>query len=274
MGTSASQISLIMNTIFSSLLHSGSISWIYYADRLIEFPVGIFGTSLSTILFTSLTKRYKNGIKLEYKKLLDWGFRIGLIVSLPSAIILFVLAKPIVVVLFQYGKFTEFDVLMTKEVLELYSFGLIAFILTKILASAFYACEEISIPMQISLLTLLLTQVMNPIFIFYFKHAGLALSVSISSWINFLFLYWKLYQRKIIFFKYRELIFVIRLILSTLVMLFILFFVLYFMPLWNIGSFVNKVIRLLFVCFISGIGYLITLNFLGIRFMSFSYKLS
>ncbi|CAL4326392.1 murein biosynthesis integral membrane protein MurJ [Buchnera aphidicola] len=274
LGTSANQISLIINTIFTSLLCSGSISWIYYADRLIEFPVGILGVSLSTVLFTSLTKRYKNNIKSEYKKLLDWGLRIGLIVSLPSAIILFFLAKPIIVVLFQYGKFTNFDVLMTEKVLELYSFGLVSFILVKILASAFYACEEINIPMQISFLTLFLTQLMNPILIFYFKHAGLALSVSISGWINFLLLYWKLYQKKMIFLKYNDFVFIFRLILSILVMLVILFFILHFMPLWNVGSFFNKIIRLIFVCFISGVGYLVMLHFLGIRLLSFSCNFS
>ncbi|QCI20469.1 murein biosynthesis integral membrane protein MurJ [Buchnera aphidicola (Brachycaudus cardui)] len=274
LGTSANQISLIINTIFTSLLCSGSISWIYYADRLIEFPVGILGVSLSTILFTSLTKRYKYRIKSEYKKLLDWGLRIGLIVSLPSAVILFFLAKPIIIVLFQYGKFTNFDVLMTKRVLELYALGLVSFILVKILASAFYASEEIHIPMQISLLTLFLTQLMNPIFIFYFKHAGLALSVSISGWINFLLLYWKLHQRKIIFFKYNEFFFLFRLILAVLVMLFILFCILHFMPLWSTGSFLNKIIRLIFVCFISGISYLVMLHFLGIRLLNFSYNFS
>lgn len=272
LGISANQISLIMNTIFSSLLNAGSISWIYYADRLIEFPVGILGVSLSTILFSSLTKNYKNGIKSEYKKLLNWGFRISIILSLPSAVIIFLLAKPIIIVLFQYGKFTDFDVLMTENALKLYSFGLVSFILVKILASAFYAREEVNIPMKISLLTLLLTQLMNPLLIFYFQHAGLALSISISGWINFLLLYWKLYRRKIICFKYSELIFIVHVILSTLVMIIILFFILHMMPMWNIGSFLNKVVRLFCVLLISGITYLFMLNVLGVRLLGFTYK--
>lgn len=272
LGASANQISLIINTVFSSLLNSGSISWIYYADRLIEFPVGILGVSLSTVLFTSLAKNYKNGIKLEYKKLLDWGLRISLIVSLPGSVILFFLAKPVIIVLFQYGKFTDFDVLMTARVLKLYSCGLISFIFVKILSSAFYACEEIKIPMKASLFTLLLNQLMNPFLIFYFQHAGLALSLSISSWVNFLLLYWKLYQRKIVSLQRSEFIFIIYIILSTLVMIVILFFVLHMMPVWNIGSFFNKIIRLFFVLFVSGITYLFMLNILGIRLLNFSYK--
>jgi len=272
LGNSANQISLIINTVFSSLFNSGSISWIYYADRLIEFPVGILGVSLSTILFTSLTKNYKSGKISEYKKLLNWGCRMSFILSFPSSVMLFFLAKPIIIVLFQYGKFTNFDVLMTERVLKLYSFGLISFILVKILASAFYASEEVNIPMKVSLLILFLTQLMNPLLIFYFKHAGLALSVSISGWINFLLLYLKLYKRNMISFKYSECIFIFNVILSTIVMVLILFSILHIMPLWNIGSFFNKIIRLSFIFLFSGTVYFFMLNILGIRLLNFFYK--
>jgi len=274
LGTSANQISLIINTIFSSLLNAGSISWIYYADRLIEFPIGILGVSLNTILFTSLSKTHKKNKKSEYKKLLHWGLQISLILSIPSAVIIFILAKPIIIVLFQYGKFTYFDVLMTEQVLKYYSFGLISFILVKILSSAFYSCEKTNIPMKISFFALLLTQLMNPFLIFYFKHSGLALSISISSWINFLLLYFELYKRKMIFFNFRELIFILKLIISTLVMVVILLLVLNVMPLWDIGSFYNKIIRFIFIFFISGAVYLLMLYLLGIHILNFSYKIS
>lgn len=274
LGNSANQISLIINTIFTSLLNSGSISWIYYADRLIEFPIGILGVSLNTILFTSLSKIYKKSKKSEYKELLTWGFRISLVLSIPSSLVLFFLAKPIIIVLFQYGKFTAFDVLMTEKVLKYYSFGLTSFILVKVLSSAFYSCEKINIPMKISLFILCLTQLMNPFLIFYFKHSGLALSISISGWINFLLLYLELYKRKMIFFKTSELVFICNLILSALVMILVLFFILNFMPLWDVGSFFNKIMRLIFVLFISGIVYFFMLNILGIRMLNFSYKIS
>lgn len=268
------QISLIINTIFSSLLNSGSISWIYYADRLVEFPIGIFGASLSTILFISLSKSYKIGFKSEYKKLLNWGVKISLIFSFPSACIIFFLAQPLITVLFQYGKFTDFDVLMTQKSLELYSFGVVSFILVKILSSAFYACEEINIPLKISILTLLITQIMNPFLIFYFQHAGLALSMSISSWINFSLLYWKFYKKNILNFKYRIFIFIIFVILSTVIMILILFTVLHFMPAWSSGSFCNKIIRLLFVVFVSGLGYLIALRCFGINLFHLAFKVT
>lgn len=272
LGISANQISLVINTIFISLLSSGSISWIYYADRLIELPIGILGVSLSTILLTPLTKYFKKGFHLKYERLLNWGVRISLLLSIPSALILFFLAKPIIIVLFQYGKFTEFDVLMTVQVLKLYSFGLIAFILVKILTLAFYSQENMNVPIKFSLLTLILVQLINPISIFYFKHAGLALSLSISSWINFLLLYWKLKKKNIINFKCNEWIFLIRIIIATLIMSLILISLLKIMPLWSIGSFLCKIIRLCFIIIISSLGYLLTLYMLGVRWLNFYYQ--
>ncbi|QCI17151.1 murein biosynthesis integral membrane protein MurJ [Buchnera aphidicola (Aphis helianthi)] len=267
-GASANQISLIFNTIFASLLNSGSISWMYYADRLIEFPIGMLGVSLSTILFPSLSKSYSKNRFKEYKQLLHWGFRIGLILSLPSSIILFVLAKPLVVILFQYGKFTNFDVLMTQKALELYSIGLVAFILVKVLSSAFYASQEVNIPTRIALFTLSITQILNPCLIFYFQHAGLALSFSISGWINFFLLYWKMYQKKLIHFNFNECIFIFRLLIAILSMTFVLIFMIYFIPLYDISSFFTKITRLFIILFVSGMIYLISLYFLGISFLN------
>ncbi|QCI18306.1 murein biosynthesis integral membrane protein MurJ [Buchnera aphidicola (Aphis nasturtii)] len=267
-GAFANQISLIFNAIFNSLLNSGSISWMYYADRLIEFPIGVLGVSLSTILFTSLSKSYSKNRFKEYKKLLHWGGRIALILSLPTSIILFILAKPLVIILFQHGKFTDFDVLMTQKALELYSIGLIAFILVKILSSAFYASQEIKIPTRIALFTLSVTQILNPFLIYYLQHAGLALSFSIAGWINFFLLYWKLYQKKLISFNFNQLIFIFRLLTATFSMTFFLIFMLYFIPLYDISSFFIKIICLFTILFFTGIIYLISLHFLGISFLN------
>lgn len=265
-GASANQISLILNTIFSSLLTSGSISWMYYADRLIEFPIGILGVSLSTILFTSLSNSYSQKRLKEYKKSLHWGIRIALILSVPASIVLFILAKPLIIILFKYGKFTDFDVAMTQKALELYSFGLVAFVLVKILSSAFYASQQINTPIRIALLTLLITQILNPCLIFYFQHAGLALSFSISGWINFFLLYLKLRQKKLICFNWNELIFIFRLFIAIFSMTFCLIFMLYFIPLYDITSFFSKIIRFLIIILVTGIIYLTSLYFLGISF--------
>ncbi|CAL4322594.1 murein biosynthesis integral membrane protein MurJ [Buchnera aphidicola] len=272
-GSSANQISLMMNTVFSSLLNIGSVSWIYYADRLIEFPIGILGASLSTILFTSLSKNYHQGIIKKYKQSLDYSMRLSLILGIPSACICFFCSKPLVIILFQYGRFLDFDVLMTQKALELYSFGLVSFVLVKIFSCAFYACEEINIPIRTSIFTIFLTQLINPILIFYFQHAGLALSVSISSWFNVFFLYWKLYQKNIFALRSNWYIFLLRLLSATVVMVCILIIMLHIMPSWSIGSICNKIIRLFFVLLLSFIVYFCSLHVLGMRLLRVVYKI-
>ncbi|SQB40111.1 integral membrane protein MviN [Citrobacter koseri] len=137
LGVSVSQISLIINTIFASFLASGSVSWMYYADRLMEFPSGVLGVALGTILLPSLSKSFASGNHDEYCRLMDWGLRLCFLLALPSAVALGILAKPLTVSLFQYGKFTAFDASMTQRALVAYSVGLIGLIVVKVLAPGF-----------------------------------------------------------------------------------------------------------------------------------------
>ncbi len=134
LGVSVSQISLIINTIFASFLASGSVSWMYYADRLMEFPSGVLGVALGTILLPSLSKSFASGNHDEYNRLMDWGLRLCFLLALPSAVALGILSGPLTVSLFQYGKFTAFDALMTQRALIAYSVGLIGLIVVKVLA--------------------------------------------------------------------------------------------------------------------------------------------
>lgn len=143
LGVSVSQISLIINTIFASFLASGSVSWMYYADRLMEFPSGVLGVALGTILLPSLSKSFSSGNHDEYCRLMDWGLRLCFLLALPSAVALGILAKPLTVSLFQYGKFTAFDAAMTQRALVAYSVGLIGLIVVKVLAPGFYSRRDI-----------------------------------------------------------------------------------------------------------------------------------
>ncbi|HEY3432173.1 MAG TPA: murein biosynthesis integral membrane protein MurJ [Rhodocyclaceae bacterium] len=196
-GVSVSQISLLINTIFASFLESGSVSWLYYADRLMEFPAGLLGAALGTILLPSLSKTHAAGQKEEFSALLDWGLRLTLLLTLPAALALAILAVPLLSTLFQHGAFTVADVLRTREALVAYTVGLSGLILVKILAPAFYARQDIRTPVKIALLTLTLTQLMNLTFIGWLHHAGLALSTGLASCINAALLYRGLRQRGI-----------------------------------------------------------------------------
>ncbi len=184
LGVSVSQISLLINTIFASFLPTGSVSWLYYADRLMEFPAGLLGAALGTILLPSLSKSFSDNDHGEFSALLDWGLRLTFLLTLPAALALALLAIPLLSTLFNYGAFQAEDVLKTREALVAYSIGLTGLILVKVLAPGFYARQNIRTPVKIALITLAATQLMNAAFIVPLKHAGLALSIGLASCLN------------------------------------------------------------------------------------------
>jgi putative peptidoglycan lipid II flippase len=198
-GVSIAQISLIINTIFASFLAAGSVSWLYYADRLMEFPSGMLGVALGTILLPSLSKHYADASHEEYSRLLDWGLRLTFMLALPAALALGMIAVPLLATMFQHGAFTAHDVLMTRQALVGYSVGLIGIILVKILAPGFYARQDIKTPVKIAIATLLATQAMNALFVFvaHLQHAGLALSIGLAACFNSAILYHQLRKRGI-----------------------------------------------------------------------------
>lgn len=196
LGVSVAQISLLINTVFASYLQSGSVSWLYYADRLMEFPAGLLGVALGTILLPSLSKSHASSDAEEFSSLLDWGLRLTFLLTLPAALALAILATPLLATLFQHGAFTPTDVLQTRQALIAYSVGLTGMILVKILAPAFYARQNVKTPVKIALFTLFATQLMNLAFIGPFKHAGLALSIGLAACLNAGLLFYGLRKRK------------------------------------------------------------------------------
>ena len=194
---SAAQISLMINTSIASRLAEGSISWLSYADRLMEFPTAMLGVALGTILLPSLSKANVDGDKAEYSSLLDWGLRLTFLLALPAAVGMATLATPLIATLFHYGKFSAESVAMSTEPLVAYSLGLLGIILVKTLAPAFYARQDIRTPVKIAIGVLIATQLMNWLFVPYLAVAGLALSIGLGACLNATFLYWGLRRRGI-----------------------------------------------------------------------------
>ncbi len=188
-GVSVAQVSLLINTIFASYLETGSVSWLYYADRLMEFPTGLLGVALGTVLLPSLSRSHFTGDHDGYSRLLDWGLRLTLLLALPAAAALALLAVPLVTTLFHYGAFAERDVWMTRHALMAYSVGLLGLILVKVLAPGFYARQNIATPVRIAVFTLISTQALNAVLIIPLKHAGLALAISLGACLNATLLY-------------------------------------------------------------------------------------
>jgi len=192
LGVSVAQVSLLINTIFASFLEAGSVSWLYYADRLMEFPTGMLGVALGTILLPSLARHHADNDPGAYSQLLDWGLRLTLLLAVPAAVGLGILATPLISTLFFHGEFGAHDVAMTRWALLAYAVGLVGLILVKVLAPGFYARQNIRTPVKIALFTLLATQAMNLAFIGPFRHAGLALAIGLGACLNAGILYYHL----------------------------------------------------------------------------------
>ena len=189
LGTSVAQVSLVINTNIASYLQSGSVSWMYFADRLMELPTGVLGVALGTILLPGLSKHAATGDKREFSALLDWGLRLCLLLTAPAAVGMAVLAFPLVATLFMYNKIGVHDALMTQQALIAYAVGLLGLILIKVLAPGFYAQKNIKTPVKVAIVTLVCTQLMNLMFVWKLQHAGLALSISLGACINAAFLF-------------------------------------------------------------------------------------
>ncbi|MEX9253051.1 murein biosynthesis integral membrane protein MurJ [Pseudenterobacter timonensis] len=272
LGVSVSQISLIINTIFASFLVSGSVSWMYYADRLMEFPSGVLGVALGTILLPSLSKSFASGNHDEYCRLMDWGLRLCFLLALPSAVALGILAKPLTVSLFQYGKFSAFDALMTQRALVAYSVGLMGLIVVKVLAPGFYSRQNIKTPVKIAIVTLIMTQLMNLAFIGPLKHAGLSLSIGLAACLNAALLYWQLRKQKIFTPQPGWMRFLVRLVVAVLVMAAALLGMMHVMPDWAQGTMPWRLLRLMAVVIVGVVAYFATLAVLGFKVKEFTRR--
>jgi len=194
---SAAQISLIINTNLASRLGTGAVSWINYADRLMEFPTALLGVALGTILLPSLSKAHADSDPHEYSALLDWGLRVTFLLATPSAVALFFFSEPLTAALFHYGHFSALAVHKVGQALSAYGVGLVGLIMVKILAPGFYARQDIKTPVIIGVTVLVITQASNSVFVPIFAHAGLTLSVGLGACMNALLLFIGLRRRGI-----------------------------------------------------------------------------
>jgi putative peptidoglycan lipid II flippase len=244
-GVSITQISLLINTIFASFLQQGSVSWLYFADRLMEFPAGVLGVALSTVFLPALSSSFSNKKYEEFNKLMNWSIRIGLLVSIPSAIGIAVLSIPLITTLFYYGKFSELDLVMTHKALFAYSFGLIGLIMIKVFAPVFYSQKNIKTPVSIAVITLFVTQAMNLILIPYFQHVGLALAISVGATFNAVMLFLSIKKMNDFKIEPATFFFLIKVIFSAFAMGIILYFINPDFQYWVSISFLYRMILLL-----------------------------
>ncbi len=274
LGVSVSQISLLINTAFASFLGNGSVSWLYYADRLMEFPSGVLGAALGTILLPVLSNYHAEARHEEYGQVLDWGLRLVFLLAAPAALGLAVLGVPLIATLFFHGAFTAGDVEQTRAALIAYSVGLLGLILVKVLAPAFYAKQNIRTPVKIALISLVATQAMNLAFIWTLRHAGLALSIGLAACLNAALLYRGLRRQGIYTPQPGWKVFYGKLAVALLVMGAVLWFGTGSEADWLRFGLVEKVVRLTLLVLFGAIVYFATLWALGFRLRDFRRQVS
>jgi putative peptidoglycan lipid II flippase len=184
LGVSVAQISLLINTQIASHVGVGAVSWLTYADRLMEFPTALLGVALGVVLLPQLSAARARDDGGAYSQMLDWGLRMVVLLALPCAVALLVFPQPLIAVVFHYGQFQPHDVAMTTRALMGYGVGLIGLIAIKVLAPGYFARHDTRTPVKIAIVVLLATQAMNALLVPWLGHAGLALSIGLGALVN------------------------------------------------------------------------------------------
>ncbi len=264
-GASVIQISLLLNTIFASFLKVGSVTWLYYSDRLAYFPLGVFGVAIATVVLPHLSRKHADQNPEQFKRSLEWGVKMNLLLGMPATVVLAVFSGPIITALFQYGKFNPYDVIMTQESVIAYAIGLQAFMLVKLLSSGFYARQDIKAPVKYSLITLIFNMILNGVLIIPLAHAGLALATSLASWTNVFLLMGGLYRRGIYIFSKTWIRFLMQIIPANLAILAYLCWQPRSLQTWFAMSAHIRGIHLVVILSVASIIYVTVLILLGYR---------
>ncbi len=195
LGVGVAQISLMVNTQIASYLAPGSVTWLFYADRLMEFPTSLLGVALGVVLTPQLSAARAAGDAAQYSAMLDWGLRIVVLLAVPCAVALLAFAQPLVATLFHYGALQDSDVRQIALALAGYGAGLIGLVAIKVLAPGYYASQDIRTPVKIAIVVLVVTQLFNVVLVPRMAHAGLALSIGLGALVNASWLLWGLLKR-------------------------------------------------------------------------------
>jgi len=268
-GVSVAQINLLTDTLIASFLATGSVSWLYYSDRLMEFPMGVFGIALATVILPNLSRRHTEGSATRFSKLLDWALRLVLLIGLPAAIGLTVLASPMLTTLFQYGELGEYDIEMATRSLMAYGFGLMGFVYIKVLAPGFYARQNTKTPVRIGVIAMLANMVFNLILVFPLAHAGLALATTLSAFLNAGLLYVGLRREGVYSPEPGWGKFTVRVLIANLLLIVMLWFMKGESSAWFAAEVTTRAMWLLGLISAGALGYFCALFLLGIRLRDF-----
>lgn len=270
-GVGVTQLNLLLNQIIASFLVTGSISWLYYADRLIEFPLGLFAIAISTVVLPALSRISKqtdlddHARAQQFSQTMDWGVRMVLLLGIPAAIGIAVLAQPLIMTIFMRGKFVLSDVVASSYALQTMCFGLLSYMLIHVLANGFYSRQDTKTPVKIGIITALCNIGFGLIFAYPFGYIGLAMASALSALINMLLLYRGLGKANVYRAGSQTARFMLKILIAASLMGGV---VAYFSPnltVWESLSLWNKLYRLLWLIAAAAISYFGTLFILGVR---------
>jgi len=267
LGSSVAQINLLIDTMIATMLPlAASPTFLYYSDRLLEFPLGLFGIAISTVILPKLSFAFADKSHEEYQKTLRWAMSLAMFVALPSALGLLVLAKPVVVTLFAYGKFSLESATYTSYSLMVFMLGLPAFVANKVLLPAFYSRKDTKSPVKIALKSMLINVILNFVFVgvlYYFNvvslHVGLAMAGVGSAWLQCFWLYTKLKHDGIVKEPLLKMAYVFKLVISLSVMLLVFWLISRWQLEWYTVSWFKRVMQLGVVIMFSALSYLVSM---------------
>ncbi len=265
---SISQINLIIDMVMASFLISGSISWLYYSDRLMEFPLGVFGVALATVILPNLSEKHARGESHKFSHMLDWALKWVFLISIPAAIGLMLLAGPMLSTIFQHGEFTPYHVEMSARSLLAYAIGLPGFILIKVLASGYFSRQDTKTPVKIGVIAMVSNIIMNFIFIGPLAHAGLALATSLAAFINAGLLFYFLRKGQFYIAEDGWLVFILRIVFASSIMSALLLFMSPEISLWTEWDLYTRVMQLGLWIIAGGMSYFAALWLTGLRLQS------
>lgn len=273
-GVSVTQINLLLDTQIASLLGTGAVSMLYYADRLLEFPLGLFGIGIATVILPSLSKLHTNKNTNEFSLTLNWGIKVINLLGWPALAGLMVLAQPIIMILFMRGEFTQMQVLMVSFALFAYLSGLLSFMFIKVLAPGYYARQDTKTPVRIGIKAMVANMVFNVMLAPFFGYVGLAIATTLSASLNAYWLYQGLRHQGVYQLPHQTKLFIGKLIISAFAMACLVYQ--YSPPFneWLMMTKFQQVSQLVICISLGALSYIVFIAMLGIRFSDFNGKAS
>lgn len=268
-GVSVSQINLLLDTVIASFLLTGAVSWLYYSDRLIEFPLGLFGIAIATVILPNLSRHYANASEQRFAFTLDWAIRFVAMFGIPAMVALMVLSQPLIALLFMRGEFTEHDVIMVSHSLVAYSCGLLSYMMIKVLAPGFYARQDIKTPVRIGIIAMVANMGFNLMLAPFLSYVGLALATAMSACLNAFLLYRGLHLAGVYRMSRFTILFMLKLVIASALMGAGLYWFSPVLAVWVDWSLSLKAGYMTLLCLGGIAGYFILLLILGIRLRHF-----